>query len=73
MTEERKPDPPVERKPDPPVDRNPDPKADAERQLRLSMASEAKRDRDTRDKIQKGFYGCVTIFVVLFLIALFFL
>ena len=37
------------------------------------MASEAKRDRDLRDKIQKGFYGCVAIFVLLFLIALFFL
>ena len=54
-------------------DRNPDPQADAERQLRLAMASEAKRDRETRDRIKKGFYGCVTIFVVLFLIALFFL
>jgi hypothetical protein len=62
-----------ERKPDQQVDRKPDPRVDAERQLRLSMASEAKRDRDMRDKIQKGFYGCVTIFVVLFLIALFFL
>jgi hypothetical protein len=54
-------------------ERKPDPQADAERQLRLAMASEAKRDRDTRDKIKKGFYGCVTIFVLLFLIALFFL
>ena len=54
-------------------ERKPDPQADAERQLRLAMASEAKRDRDTRDKIQKGFYGCITIFVVIFLIALFFL
>jgi len=54
-------------------ERNPDPQADAERQLRLAIASEAKRDRETRDRIQKGFYGCVTIFVVLFLIALFFL
>ena len=54
-------------------ERKPDPQADAERQLSLAMASESKRDRDTRDKIQKGFYGCVTIFVVLFLIALFFL
>ena len=53
-------------------ERKPDPQADAERQLRLAMASEAKRDRDTRDKIKKGFYGCVTIFVVLFLVALFF-
>ena len=62
-----------ERKPDPQVDRKPDPRADAERQLRLAMASEAKRDRDTREKIQKVFYGCITIFVLLFLIALFFL
>ena len=54
-------------------ERNPDPQADAERQLRLAIASEAKRDRETRDRIQKGFYGCVTIFVVLFLIALFLL
>jgi hypothetical protein len=54
-------------------ERKPDPQADAERQLRLAMASEAKRDRDTRDKIQKGFYGCITIVVVLFLVALFFM
>ena len=54
-------------------ERKPDPQADAERQLRLAMASEAKRDRDTREKIQKGFYGCVTIVVVLFLVALFLL
>jgi hypothetical protein len=62
-----------DRKPDPQVDRKPDPQAEAERQLRLAMASEAKRDRDMRDKIQKGFYGCITIFVLLFLVALFFL
>ena len=73
MTRRTQARPAVERKPEPPVDRKPDPKADAERQLRLAMASEAKRDRDTRDKIQKGFYGCVTIFVLLFLVALFFL
>jgi hypothetical protein len=54
-------------------ERKPDAQADAERQLRIAMASEAKRDRETRDKIQKGFYGCITIVVVLFLIALFFL
>jgi hypothetical protein len=54
-------------------ERKPDPLADAERQLRLAMASEAKRDRDTREKIQKGFYGCITIVVVLFLVALFLL
>jgi len=72
VTEERKPDPQVERKPEPPVDRKPDPKADAERQLRLAMASEAKRDRDTRDKIQKGFYGCIGLIVFAFLVLLFF-
>jgi hypothetical protein len=54
-------------------ERKPDPQADAERQLRLAMASEAKRDRDTHEKIQKGFYGCITIVVVLFLVALFLL
>lgn len=60
MTDERKPDP------------KPDPQADAERRLRLAMAAEARRERDLRGNIQKGFYGCVTIIVVLFLIALFF-
>ena len=54
-------------------ERKPDPQTDAERQLRLAMAAEAKRDGDTRARIQKGFYGCITIFVLLFLIALFFL
>lgn len=53
-------------------DRTPDPQADAERRLRLALAAEARRERDLRGTIQKGFYGCVTIFVLLFLIALFF-
>lgn len=61
MTDERRPDP------------KPDPQVEAERRLRLAMAAEARRERDLRGKIQKGFYGCVTIFVLLFLIALFFL
>lgn len=50
----------------------PDPQADAERRLRLAMAAEARAERDLRGKIQKGFYGCLTIFLVLFVLALFF-
>ena len=57
---------------DPKPDRKPDPQADAERRLRMAMAAEARSERDLRSTIQKGFYGCVTIFVVLFLLALFF-
>jgi hypothetical protein len=56
----------------PKPDKQPDPQADAERRLRLAMAAEARRERDLRSNIQKGFYGCVTILVVLFLVALFF-
>lgn len=50
----------------------PDPRADAERTLRLALASEARAERTLRGRIQKGFYGCVTVIVVLFLLALFF-
>ena len=57
---------------DPKPDRKPDPQADAERRLRMAMAAEARRERDLRSTIQKGVYGCVTVFVVLFLLALFF-
>lgn len=53
------------------ADRAPDPRAEAERKLRLVLASEARAERDLRGRIQKGFYGCVTIIVVLFLLALF--
>lgn len=60
MTEEPKPD------------RRPDPRADAERRLRMAMAAEARQERALRSTIQKGFYGCITVFVVFFLIALFF-
>lgn len=49
-----------------------DGQAEAERRLRLAMAAESRAERDMRDKIQKGFYGCVTVFVVLFLLLLFF-
>lgn len=50
----------------------PDPRAEAERKLRLALASEARTERTLRGRIQKGFYGCVTVIVVLFLLALFF-
>jgi hypothetical protein len=53
------------------AERGPDPRAEAERQLRLALSSEARAERDLRGRIQKGFYGCVTIIVVLFLLALF--
>ena len=53
-------------------ERKPDPQVEAERRLRMAMAAEARQERDLRSTIQKGFYGCITIFVVLFLIALFF-
>ena len=52
--------------------RKPDPQADAERKLRLAMAAEARAEQALRGRIQKGFYGCLTIFVLLFLLALFF-
>jgi hypothetical protein len=53
-------------------DRKPDPLAEAERKLRLVLAAEARAERDLRGRIQKGFYGCVTILVLLFLLVLFF-
>ena len=53
-------------------DRKPDPQAEAERKLRLLLAAEARAERVLRGRIQKGFYGCVTILVLLFLLALFF-
>jgi len=48
----------------------PDPLADVERRLRLAMAAEARAERDLLGKIQKGFYGCLTIVLVLFVLAL---
>jgi hypothetical protein len=47
--------------------------AKAERQLRMAVAAEAKRERDQREKIKKGFFGCLGIGVILFIIAMFFL
>jgi hypothetical protein len=56
----------------PPEPEPPEPQADAERKLRLAMAAEKRAERDMLGRIQKGFYGCITIFVILFLIALLF-
>ena len=52
-------------------DRKLDSHAEAERKLRLVLAAEARAERDLRGRIQRGFYGCLTIFVLLFLLALF--
>jgi hypothetical protein len=53
-------------------ERPPDPHTDAERKLRMALAAEARAERRLRGQIQKGFYGCLTIVVVLFLFVLFF-
>ncbi len=47
--------------------------AKAERQLRMAIAAEAKRERDQREKIKKGFFGCLGIGVILFILAMLFL
>jgi len=57
-----------ERKPDP----KPDSKDDAERRLRQMLAAEARAQRDQLGIIQKGFYGCVGLIVLVFLALLFF-
>jgi hypothetical protein len=53
-------------------DRKQDPQVEAERRLRMMLAAEARSQRDTLARIQKGFYGCVTLVVILFLVLLFF-
>jgi hypothetical protein len=53
--------------------RPPDPQGEAERKLRLALAAEARAERALRGRIQKGFYGCVTVIVALLLFMLFFL
>jgi hypothetical protein len=52
-------------------DRRPDPQQDAERRLRQALASEARTQRDQLGTIQKGFYGCVGLLVLVFLALLF--
>ena len=59
MTDQRAPDPP-------------DPKQDAERRLRQMLAAEARAQRDQLGMIQKGFYGCIGLIVLAFLVLLFF-
>lgn len=54
--------------PEPP---KPDPQQEAERRLRQMLASEARQQRDQLGVIQKGFYGCVGLIVLLFLALLF--
>jgi hypothetical protein len=49
-----------------------DPQTDAERQLRQMLAAEARRQREQIGMIQKGFYGCVGLIVLAFLVLLFF-
>jgi hypothetical protein len=53
-------------------DRQEDPQTEAERRLRLMLAAEARSERETLGRIQKGFYGCVIMLVVLFLVLVFF-
>jgi hypothetical protein len=49
-----------------------DAKEVAERRLRMAMAAEAKAERAQRDKIKKGFFGCMGVLVLLFLILMLF-
>jgi len=48
------------------------PEDEAERRLRLMLAAEARRQREQLGMIQKGFYGCVGLIVLAFLVLLFF-
>jgi hypothetical protein len=48
------------------------PAESAERKLRIAMAAEAKAERVQRDKIKKGFFGCVGVLVLLFVILMLF-
>jgi hypothetical protein len=47
-------------------------KAAAERRLRIAMASEARAERDQREWIKKGFFGCMGVLVLLFIILMLF-
>jgi hypothetical protein len=53
-------------------ERKSDPQEDAERRLRQMLAIEGRRQREQIGKIQKGFYGCVGLIVLGFLVLLFF-
>jgi len=43
-----------------------------ERKFRMAMASEARAERELREKIQKWFYVAAAAFVVLFIIGMLF-
>ncbi len=49
-----------------------DPNTEAEHRLRQMLAVEARTQRDQLGAIQKGFYGCVGLVVLGFLVLLFF-
>ena len=53
-------------------EQTPDHARDAERRLRQMLAAEARAHRDQLGLIQKGFYGCVGLIVLGFLVLLFF-
>jgi hypothetical protein len=53
-------------------EQTPDSARDAERRLRQMLAAEARAQRDQLGMIQKGFYGCVGLIVLGFLVLLFF-
>jgi hypothetical protein len=48
------------------------PAESAERKLRIAMAAEAKAERAQRDRIKKGFFGCIGVVVLLFVILMLF-
>jgi hypothetical protein len=50
----------------------PDPQEEAERQLRLMLAAEQRRQHAQLAMVQKGFYGCVGLLVLILLALLFF-
>ena len=50
----------------------PDPQEDAERQLRLMLAAEQRRQSQQLAMVQKGFYGCVGLLVLALLALLIF-
>jgi hypothetical protein len=49
-----------------------DPTQDAERRLRQMLAAEKRTEQAQLGMIQKGFYGCVGLIVLAFLLLLFF-
>ena len=49
-----------------------DPEQEAERRLRQMLAAETRTQRNQLAVVRKGFYGCVGLFVLLFLALLFF-